>query len=203
MNEDEIEISHYDHAVQLRSWEDPEADNGKGVRATKELSVWDTIEGERTPISTPGEEGVTEGARPNEKKKQWLSRRFLSCSAILVVIVGCVVAFVTLWQTGVLAHEVNLTSSVSSSTGDSNLPLCNGLASNCGWSVNEIMFAGVHNAMSSKNDGFAPWNNLLPLEVSRDRVSPDFFIAGCCLRRIDTMFHGSRMLSMQDFGRCL
>jgi hypothetical protein len=181
MNKDEIEIYHDDHAVELRMWEDLEGDNGKVVRATNELFVSDSIEGERTFTSTPGEESTSgeQGARPNEKKKRCLTRRFLSCSSILVIIVGSVIAFVTLWQTGFLSHEENLTSSVSSSTGDSKLPLCNGLASNCGWRVNEIMFAGVHNAMSSKDDGFVPWNNLSPLEVSLVIVSLDFLIAGC------------------------
>lgn len=41
---------------------------------------------------------------------------------------------------------------------------CNGLASNCDLPVNEVTFAMVHNAMSSKNDLFAGYNNLRPLE---------------------------------------
>eukprot|EP00566_Odontella_aurita_P028713 CAMPEP_0113584584 /NCGR_PEP_ID=MMETSP0015_2-20120614/33191_1 /TAXON_ID=2838 /ORGANISM="Odontella" /LENGTH=155 /DNA_ID=CAMNT_0000489663 /DNA_START=66 /DNA_END=530 /DNA_ORIENTATION=- /assembly_acc=CAM_ASM_000160 len=46
--------------------------------------------------------------------------------------------------------------------------LCNGLASNCDLRVNEIMFAGVHNAMSSEADGFNAANNLKSLEDALD-----------------------------------
>lgn len=45
--------------------------------------------------------------------------------------------------------------------------LCNGLASNCNKRVNEVLFATLHNAMASKEDGFdvAP-NHLLSLETA-------------------------------------
>uniref|UniRef100_A0A7S4J3G8 Phosphatidylinositol-specific phospholipase C X domain-containing protein n=1 Tax=Odontella aurita TaxID=265563 RepID=A0A7S4J3G8_9STRA len=46
--------------------------------------------------------------------------------------------------------------------------LCNGFASNCDLRVNEIMFAGVHNAMSSEADGFIAANNLKSLEDALD-----------------------------------
>ena len=58
---------------------------------------------------------------------------------------------------------------------DSTIQRCNGLASNCGWRVNEIMFPAVHNAMSSRNNGFLGWNNLLSLEVRSSRFSSDLF----------------------------
>ena len=41
---------------------------------------------------------------------------------------------------------------------------CNGLISNCGLPVNEVTYAMVHNAHSSKDDLFAGYNNLKPLE---------------------------------------
>lgn len=41
---------------------------------------------------------------------------------------------------------------------------CNGLASNCNLPVNEVMFAMAHNAMSSRDDLFAGYNHLEPLE---------------------------------------
>jgi hypothetical protein len=41
---------------------------------------------------------------------------------------------------------------------------CNGLASNCDLRVNEVLFAMVHNAMSSRNDLFAAYNNIESLE---------------------------------------
>ncbi len=41
---------------------------------------------------------------------------------------------------------------------------CNGLALNCGLRLNKATFAMVHNAMSSRDDLFAAYNNLHPLE---------------------------------------
>ena len=41
---------------------------------------------------------------------------------------------------------------------------CNGLASNCNLPLNQVTFAMVHNAMSSRDDLFAGYNNLEPLE---------------------------------------
>ena len=41
---------------------------------------------------------------------------------------------------------------------------CNGLASNCNRPVNEVSFAMVHNAMSSRDNLFGGYNNLLGLE---------------------------------------
>ncbi|KAL3809381.1 hypothetical protein ACHAXA_007457 [Cyclostephanos tholiformis] len=41
---------------------------------------------------------------------------------------------------------------------------CNGLASNCNLRVNEVMFGMVHNAMSSRDDLFAAYNNIENLE---------------------------------------
>ena len=51
--------------------------------------------------------------------------------------------------------------------GNTDRRICNGLASNCGWRVNEIMYPAVHNAYSSKENGFLEANNLLSLEVGR------------------------------------
>jgi len=42
--------------------------------------------------------------------------------------------------------------------------LCNGYHLNCFRRANEIMYATVHNAMSSRADGFLAFNNLFPLE---------------------------------------
>jgi hypothetical protein len=41
---------------------------------------------------------------------------------------------------------------------------CNGLASNCNLPLNQVTFAMVHNAMSSRDDLFAGYNHLEPLE---------------------------------------
>ena len=41
---------------------------------------------------------------------------------------------------------------------------CNGLSSNCDLRVNEVLFAMVHNAMSSRDDLFAAYNNIENLE---------------------------------------
>ncbi|KAL3779304.1 hypothetical protein ACHAW5_006470 [Stephanodiscus triporus] len=41
---------------------------------------------------------------------------------------------------------------------------CNGLASSCDLRVNEVLFPMVHNAMSSRNDLFAAYNNIESLE---------------------------------------
>ena len=97
-----------------------------------------------------------------EKKANGCSRAV--CCLILVaviVVVAVTVAMVTLKLTGYFDETpYQFTPSAVNST------LCNGLESNCGWRANEIMYAGVHNAMSSKEDGFLKWNNLLSLEAS-------------------------------------
>ena len=41
---------------------------------------------------------------------------------------------------------------------------CNGLVSNCDLKLNEVTFAMVHNAMSSRDDLFAAYNNIQTLE---------------------------------------
>ena len=42
--------------------------------------------------------------------------------------------------------------------------LCNGLASNCQRRINEVMFATIHNAMSSRENNFLVPNNYFPFE---------------------------------------
>jgi hypothetical protein len=41
---------------------------------------------------------------------------------------------------------------------------CNSLVSNCDLKLNEVTFAMVHNAMSSRDDLFAAYNNIQTLE---------------------------------------
>lgn len=85
--------------------------------------------------------------------------RLLICIPVLLIL-GVAIVLVVLWQTG----RFDKNPYVFTATTDTQI--CNGLASNCGWKVNEIMFPAVHNAMSSRDDAFVKWNNLLPLEVS-------------------------------------
>lgn len=47
---------------------------------------------------------------------------------------------------------------------------CNGLATNCNLRVNEVMFAAVHDAMSSVEDGFDGPSNSYHLEVSVNEI---------------------------------
>mmetsp|Transcript_25651 Transcript_25651/g.37517 ORF Transcript_25651/g.37517 Transcript_25651/m.37517 type:complete len:654 (-) Transcript_25651:134-2095(-) len=57
--------------------------------------------------------------------------------------------------------------------------VCNGLESNCDWRVHEVMFAAVHNAMSSREDGFVEWNNLFPLEDALEAGFRSLFLDVC------------------------
>jgi hypothetical protein len=129
----------------------------------------------------------------SEAKKCCLCRfiRCILCSWILIIIAGGIAAIVA-WQLG--AFETDAYAFTDSST---NSELCNGLASNCDWKVNEIMFPGVHNAMSSKANGFVGWNNLLPLEVRYEvpDVLSQFYVVGI----LKPLSLASRPLLMPDF----
>jgi Phosphatidylinositol-specific phospholipase C, X domain len=57
--------------------------------------------------------------------------------------------------------------------------VCNGLSSNCSKRVNEIMFATVHNAMSSLEDGFIAYNNLKSLEKALKAGYRGLFLDSC------------------------
>mmetsp|Transcript_13348 Transcript_13348/g.19221 ORF Transcript_13348/g.19221 Transcript_13348/m.19221 type:complete len:609 (+) Transcript_13348:145-1971(+) len=68
----------------------------------------------------------------------------------------------------------------SQSTGNQPERLCNGLASNCDKRVNEIMYATVHNAMSSQEDGFfLGYNNKKTMEDALDEGFRAFLIDSC------------------------
>jgi len=57
--------------------------------------------------------------------------------------------------------------------------VCNGLATNCFRRANEIMYATVHNAMSSEADGFYGFNNLLPMEDAMAAGFRGFLVDSC------------------------
>lgn len=98
-------------------------------------------------------------------------------------------------------HGINnsQSSSIPSWSKNSTIQRCNGLASNCGWRVNEIMFPSVHNAMSSRNNGFLAWNNLLSLEVSSSCYLSNLFqgiskVNSLCYMVQDALESGYRAL---------
>jgi hypothetical protein len=113
-----------------------------------------------------------------EAKKCCLFRflRCIICSSILLIVAGGIAAIVA-WQLG--AFDTN---AYAFTTSSADSKLCNGLASNCGWRVNEIMFPAVHNAMSSKANGFLEWNNLQPLEVRYEAADLFLFLSLAILK---------------------
>lgn len=61
--------------------------------------------------------------------------------------------------------------------------VCNGLASNCDRKVNEIMYATVHNAMASLDDGFFfGYNNYQPLEDALEAGFRGLMLDSCDCR---------------------
>lgn len=57
--------------------------------------------------------------------------------------------------------------------------ICNGVSSNCNRRVNEVMFATLHNAMSSEEDGFYGPNHALRLEKALDAGYRGLMIESC------------------------
>lgn len=106
-------------------------------------------------VSRVGEYSKASAEQPVEhvKKRGIVCRlcRCLICLPVLLVL-GVAIVLVALWQTGRFDKDPYVF------TASSDGHKCNGLASNCGWKVNEIMFPSLHNAMSSRDDAFVKWN---------------------------------------------
>ena len=85
--------------------------------------------------------------------------------------------------------------------GAAALRVCNGLASNCNQRVNELMFATVHNAMSSLRDGFLGYNNLLPLEDALKAGFRGLLLDSCDCNDGDVDFcHSICVVGRRDAG---
>lgn len=79
--------------------------------------------------------------------------------------------------------------------------LCNGFHLNCFRRANEIMYATVHNAMSSRDDGFLAFNNYFPLEDALAAGFRGLTIDSCDCARIGVQLcHG---LCLAGFRRPL
>jgi len=79
----------------------------------------------------------------------------LAFGVALAALLCVTIAALTLWQIGIFNGGTKSRSSSSNPlTGHEHIQRCNGLASNCGWRVNEVMFPGVHNAMSAQRNRF-------------------------------------------------
>jgi hypothetical protein len=106
----------------------------------------------------------TESTRRTRKRKcaVWIVAIYLAVAAITF-------ASVLAWYLGIFSSpnvEANSLQGLSEDYGydQDGRMLCNGFALNCHRRANEIMYATVHNAMSSREDSFLAFNNLLPLE---------------------------------------
>lgn len=64
-------------------------------------------------------------------------------------------------------------------TNPSHARVCNGLASNCHRRADEIMYASIHNAMSSQEDGFLGFNNLRSMEDAMYYGFRGFLLDSC------------------------
>lgn len=65
------------------------------------------------------------------------------------------------------------------SSGKNATMLCNGLANLCTQPLDKVMFATVHNAMSSRADNFLGWNNVQEFEGALDLGFRGLFIDSC------------------------
>ena len=108
-----------------------------------------------------------DGLTPQQRKRKCAVRMMIVYMAVaLIIFVG-----VVLWRMGIIFSSVDQ-SFASLETNRAQQPgydsqgrmLCNGHHLNCFRRANEIMYATVHNAMSSRADGFLAYNNLYPLE---------------------------------------
>ena len=115
---------------------------------------------------TGGQTAETTYSERMRAKRQFGKRLMIAW----VSVAGTVFLGVVLWKNGLIFHSndasVSAIQGASSTSGfdDEGNMLCNGLALNCHRRANEIMYATVHNAMSSRDDNFLAFNNLLPLE---------------------------------------
>lgn len=113
--------------------------------------------------------GLSEGTSYSERmrRKRKCAMRMI---ASYICVAGLVFMGVVLWRMGFLFQDVDSSYSAvrgSSTTGgfdESGNMICNGLALNCHRRANEIMYATVHNAMSSRENSFLAYNNLFQLE---------------------------------------
>jgi hypothetical protein len=107
-------------------------------------------------------------------------RRSKCCVGLLcvtLVVVAGIIAVVTLAATGNLSTRSNFSS--QSAADDSPVLKCNGLENLCTRRVDEVMFASVHNAMSSRADLFVEWNNLEPFEGALEAGFRALFLDSC------------------------
>jgi hypothetical protein len=106
----------------------------------------------------------SESTRRQRKRKRglWIVAIYL---AVAVISFACVL----LWYLGPFntpdaqANSLQDLSKLDGYDQDGRM-LCNGSPLNCHRRANEIMYATVHNAMSSREDSFLAYNNLFPLE---------------------------------------
>jgi hypothetical protein len=103
---------------------------------------------------------------------------------------GLTFLLVVLWKQGIIFKKsddsLNAITSTSNRNGfdDSGNMICNGLTLNCHRRANEIMYATVHNAMSSRENSFLAYNNLYPLEQALAAGFRGLTIDSCDCARI-------------------
>lgn len=110
----------------------------------------------------------------------------------------CLTSFVALqvwsrWQVDSNAQSRSL-------QGECCTCVCNGLASNCNRRVNEIMYGGVHNAMSTRDDGFFAPSHFQSLEKSLNEGFRSFMLDSCDCSGSATLCHSFCFSGTRDPG---
>ena len=108
-----------------------------------------------------------DGLTPQQRKRKCAVRMMVVYIAVaLIIFVG-----VVLWRMGIIFSSVDQSfASIQTNSApqkgydEQGRMLCNGHHLNCFRRANEIMYATMHNAMSSRADGFLAYNHLYPLE---------------------------------------
>jgi hypothetical protein len=115
-----------------------------------------TLEDTRAPLDSAHHDVV---------KRNACCRRMSICVVLSLMAVCGAIAGVVVYINKTTKNSV-ASDIQDNDDGGSQTRTCNGLASNCHRRVNEIMYATVHNAMSSSQYNLAGSNNIYPLEVS-------------------------------------
>ena len=116
------------------------------------------------PMVIDHDNGERERAKQEATRRDRRLKRGMT--VVLVLLAVCISIVGVVWWKTRDNGETEVASGFSNNESPDGEQLCNGLATNCNRRVNEIMYAGVHNAMSSKEDNFVAYNNLKSLEVS-------------------------------------
>jgi len=172
----------------------------RGVASTSSTNpYYEELEGGSTTSSVfSSRSKATSDASDGEET----ARRKRTCKLRMMAfyVLAAIATFLTvlLWRLGIIFksppdESMSAINSSASSTGfdEEGRMLCNGNYLNCHRRANEIMYATVHNAMSSQEDGFLAYNNLYPLEDALEAGFRGLSLDSCDCARVGIQFcHG-------------